>query len=226
MTPTYHHDIIQGTQEWHDLRRGVLTSSAIRTLITPTGKLADNEKVRAHVYEIAAQRLTGRTEPTFMSFEMMRGHEEEVLARNLYSEKYAPVAECGFVTRNGVGYSPDGLVGEDGIIEIKSAKQRIQVERIIANVCPPEHYAQIQTGLWVTGRQWCDFVSYSNGMPMLVVRVLPDAAYFELIDQAVVRFAEQVGAMTSKYLWNANGLHVAPYIEPITGDEIEASDEV
>jgi len=220
-TPTYHFNIIQGTPEWHDIRRGKLTSTAIKTLITPTGKLADNDKVRAHVYEVAAQRLTGRTEDTFQSFEMMRGHEEERLARNMYAQHYAPVAECGFIERDGVGYSPDGLVGEDGMIEIKSAKQRIQVERLCANVCPPEHYAQIQTGLYVTGRAWCDFISYSNGMPMMVVRVLPDAAYHLLIAEAAARFEAQVIQVMDQFTSNANGLHIAPYIQTITGDEVE-----
>ena len=220
--PTYHFNIQQGTPEWHDIRRGKLTSTAIKTLITPTGKLADNDKVRAYVYEIAAQRITGRTEPTFQSFDMMRGHEEEALARELYGG----AVECGFVERDGIGYSPDGLIGDDGLIEIKSAKAKIQVERIAANVCPPEHYAQVQTGLWVTGRAWCDFISYSNGMPMLVVRVLPDPAYFELIEKARDRFEAHVSDIIGRFEANAKGLKVAQYIEPITGDEIMASDEV
>ena len=78
---TYHHDIIQGTPEWHNLRRGVLTSTAIKTLITPTGKLSDNDKTRAYVYEVAAQRITGRTEDSYLSFDMMRGHTDGILAR-------------------------------------------------------------------------------------------------------------------------------------------------
>jgi hypothetical protein len=222
---TYHHDITQGTQKWHDLRRGVLTSTAIKSLITPTGKLADNDKTRAHVYEITAQRITGRTEPSFQSFDMMRGHEEEALARELYGG----ALECGFVTNDKlgflVGYSPDGLVGDDGLIEIKSAKAKIQVERMVANVCPPEHYAQVQTGLWVTGRKWCDFISYSNGMAMMVVRVFPELAYFDLIEQAANHFEAKVAEVVAAYETNANGYKVAQYIEPITGDEITPSDE-
>jgi hypothetical protein len=101
---TYHHNIEQGSPEWHDIRRGVLTSTAIKTLITPTGKLADNDKTRAHVYEVAAQRITGRTEEGFSSFDMMRGHTEEILARDLYSQHYAPVTECGFVTNDKLGF--------------------------------------------------------------------------------------------------------------------------
>ena len=219
----YHHGIIQGTDEWRDLRRGVLTSTAIKTLITPTGKLADNDKTRAHVYEIAAQRITGRTDDVWQSFDMMRGHDEERLARDLYANHYAPVTECGFVVNDSlgfkVGYSPDGLVGEVGLIEIKSAKSRIQVERIATGGVPTEHYAQIQTGLWVTGRQWCDFISYGNGMKMMVYCVFADHAYHALIEQAATAFEQKVAEVIAAYERNSESYHMADYIAPIT-DEI------
>lgn len=223
---TYHHEVQQGTPEWHDLRRGVLTSTAIRTLITPTGKLADNDKTRAHVYDVAAQRITGRTEDNYMSFDMMRGHTEEILARDLYAKHYAPVTECGFITNNKlgftVGYSPDGLVGENGIIEIKSAKAKIQVQRITDGGIPTEHSAQVQTGLWLTGREWCDFISYSNGMAMQVVRVNADPVYHELIEQAAIAFEAKVAEVIAAYTSNSNGFIIAEYYEPIT-DEIKTS---
>lgn len=219
----YHYDIEQGTPEWHELRRGVLTSTAIKTLITPTGKLADNDKTRAHVYEVAAQRITGRTEDTYLSFDMMRGHTDEILARDLYARHYAPVNECGFITNDKlgflVGYSPDGLVGEDGLIEIKSAKAKIQVQRIADGSMPTEHYAQVQTGLWVTGRKWCDFISYSNGMKMMVVRVNADPDYHALIEQAAKAFEAKVAEVIRAYELNAYGFIMAEYIEPLT-DEI------
>lgn len=224
----YHYDIEQGTPEWHEIRRGVLTSTAIKTLITPTGKLADNDKTRAHVYEVAAQRITGRTEDTYLSFDMMRGHTEEILARDLYSRHYAPVTECGFITNDKlgflVGYSPDSLVGEDGLIEIKSAKAKIQVQRIADGCMPTEHYAQVQTGLWVTGRQWCDFISYSNGMAMQVIRVNADPDYHELIEQAAKAFEAKVAEVIRTYDLNADGMILADYIEPLT-DEIQITTE-
>jgi predicted phage-related endonuclease len=224
---TYHNNIEQGTPEWHDLRRGVLTSTAIRTLITPTGKLADNDKTRAHVYEVAAQRITGRTEDSYLSFDMMRGHTEEILARDLYGHAYEPVTQCGFITNDSlgftVGYSPDGLVGDDGIIEIKSAKSKIQVQRITDGSIPTEHIAQVQTGLWVTGRKWCDFISYSNGMAMMVVRVNADPAYHALIEHAAHAFEAKVAEVIAAYERNADGMVIADYIEPIT-DEIQITE--
>lgn len=216
---THHYEIEQGTTDWHNVRRGVLTSSAVKTLITPTGKLADNEKVRAKVYEVAAERLTGRSEFSYQSFDMMRGHFEEIRARDLYGG----AVQCGFITHEvdgvTIGFSPDGLIGEDGLIEIKSAKARIQVERLAAGIVPPEHIAQIQTGLLVSGRAWCDFISFGNGMPMMVVRVLANVAYHALIVEAAKRFEAQVAVVIAAYTEHSNGCKVAEYMEEIT-DEI------
>ena len=226
MNIKYHFDIVQGTPEWHDIRRGMLTSSAIKTLITPTGKLADNDKVRAHVYQVASERITGRTDHGYQSDDMMRGHFEEVRARDLYSDTrtQVKVVECGFITREidgiTIGYSPDGLVSDNGLIEIKSAKTRIQVERIAWGRVPNDFVAQIQTGLFVTQRDYIDFIMFGNGMPMKVVRVLPDAEYHSLIQKAAIQFEAQVAKVINAYTTNSEGCPIADYIEPITNEEI------
>lgn len=158
---------------------------------------------------------------------MMRGHTDEILARDLYGKHYAPVNECGFITNSkfgfDVGYSPDGLVGDDGIIEIKSAKAKIQVQRISDGGIPSEHIAQVQTGLWVTGREWCDFISYSNGMAMQVVRVNVDPAYHALIEQAAIAFEAKVAEVIAAYIANSEHFHIAEYIEPLT-DKIQITE--
>ena len=193
MTIRYHNDLIQGTEEWLAARRGLITASEMKLIMTPNGKPADNDKARAHLWELLAQRITGRTEPQYISDDMLRGEEEESEARTLYSEHYAPVTECGFVTNDQwgftIGYSPDGLVGDDGLIEIKSRRQRFQVQTIVENVgeetIPAEYMLQIQTGLLVTGRAWCDFISFSNGLPMAVIRVTPIAdVHQKIVDAA------------------------------------------
>lgn len=203
MTITYHRDILQGTDEWLALRRGVITASEMCLLITQTGKTADNDKSRAHVWELLAQRISGRTEPQYISDDMLRGEDEETAARDLYSEHYAPVDQCGFITREIggaiVGYSPDGLVGNDGLIEIKSRRQRFQIESIASGVVPAEYLWQIQTGLFVTGRAWCDFISYSNGLPMLTIRVEPDAPAQERIAEVVAETEQRIAALRAIY---------------------------
>lgn len=200
---TYHIDIEQGSDEWLDLRRGILCASEVKHILTPTLKIADNEKARQHVWEIAAQRISGYTEPTYIGDAMLRGRDDEVTARDLYSEKYETVTEVGFVTSNAlgftIGYSPDGLVGDDGLIEVKSRVQKYQVQTIVENVPPDEFMLQLQTGLFVTGRKWIDFISYSGGLDMVTMRVLPDDRYQTAIREAALLFEGKVSEVVRTY---------------------------
>ena len=211
--PQYHHDITQGSEEWHALRLGILTASEVKLILTPTLKVANNDKTRAHVWELAAQRISEYTEPSYIGDDMLRGWDDEIRARDLYSEKYAPVQEVGFVTEDEwgftIGYSPDGLVGDDGLIEIKSRRQKYQVQTICENAPPDEYALQLQTGLLVTGRKWIDFISYSGGLPMFVHRVHPDEVVQAAIIEAAAGFEAKVALAVQSYHDNvkAGGYH-------------------
>ena len=192
----YHAQMEQGSDEWMQARCGVLTASEMRLILTPTLKPASNDKERAHLYELLAQRITGHVEPHYVNDDMLRGQADEIDARALYAERYAPVQECGFITNDTwgftLGYSPDGLVGSDGLIECKSRRQRFQVETVISGTCPADYMMQVQTGLLVTGRAWLDFISYSGGLPMLTVRVLPDPEMQAAIIAAASAFEDRL----------------------------------
>ena len=196
MTITIYPDLIQGSDEWMQARCGLLTASEMKLIITPTLKIASNDKERAHIYELAAQRITNYVEPSYVGDDMLRGHIDEVEAKLIYAANYEPVSEVGFITRQfpgvKIGFSPDGLVGDTGFIEAKSRRQKFQVETIIANACPAEHMLQVQTGLLVTGREWCDFISYCGGMPMMTVRVYPDPVIQAAILEAAVAFEQRL----------------------------------
>jgi hypothetical protein len=190
----YHASVAQGSAEWHELRRGKLTAGEMCLLVTPaTMKAASNDKQRAHLYTLVSQRIAGYVEDTYSGYDMMRGHEDEIDARIAYGQNYAPVEECGFITNDRwgftIGYSPDGLVGADGLIECKSRKHKFQVETILKSVAedtaPAEFMIQCQTGLLVSERKWLDFISYSAGLPMATIRVHPDAT----IQEAIVSIA-------------------------------------
>lgn len=200
---TYHPEVEQGSETWLSLRCGLLTASEMKLILTPTLKIAKNEKTRAHVWEIAAQRITGYTEPHYISDDMLRGHADECYARDLYAEHYAPVTKTGFVTRDDwgftIGYSPDGLVGDDGLIEAKSRRQKFQIETIARDRMPDDFLIQVQTGLLVTDRKWLDFISYSGGLPMFVGRVVPDPEVQEAIITAAAEFEAEVAERLVEY---------------------------
>src|ERR1700722_4631291 len=93
MTITYYDQIIQGSDEWRDQRCGLLTASEMKLILTPTLKVASNEKERSHLYELLSQRITNYVPPSYVGYEMLRGQEEEIDAKAAYSEHYAPVTD-------------------------------------------------------------------------------------------------------------------------------------
>jgi len=199
----YYTDLIQGSDEWLQARCGLLTASEMKLILTPTLKIASNDKERAHMWELLAQRITGYVEPHYVSDDMLRGQEDEVEARILYAERYAPVDEIGFITNDEwgftLGYSPDGLVGADGLIECKSRRQKFQIETIANGAMPDDYLMQVQTGLLVTGRKWLDFISYSGGLPMTTIRVYPNAEIQDAIIAAATVFEMKLAEKMEKY---------------------------
>lgn len=209
-------DVEQGTPEWADLRRGMVTASTVGQLITPkTVKPANNDISRGLTTSLTAERITGHTEPTYVSDDMWRGIEDEPVVRALYAEHYTPVREVGFMVRYlgswastaKIGYSPDGVVGEDGLIEIKSRRQKKHLATILADEVPPENMAQLQCGLLVSDRGWIDYVSYCSGMPLWVKRVEPDERWFDAITDAVEAFEQTAAEMVRTYTAATEGLH-------------------
>lgn len=170
----------------------IKTIHAARTDLAANSELpkrlvvAGGDPTRGLVGALAAERITGYVEPERMTADMWRGVEEEPFARKAYAEHHAPVEEMGFMVRDfgggvRIGYSPDGLVGDEGLIEIKSRRQRTQVRTFLNGVVPAENMAQLQAGLLVTRRKWIDYVSFSGGMALFVLRVYPDPAWHAAI---------------------------------------------
>lgn len=205
--PVYHTDIEQGSDEWRKVRLGLMTASELKLVITPTLKIADNKDTRIHLYELLAQRVNQYVEPHFESYDMERGKFDEEHAREKYAEKIAPVTECGFITNDKfgftLGYSPDGLVGEDGLIECKSRVQKHQmktlVECVAQNAIPDDFVIQVQAGLLISERKWLDFISYSGGMMMAVVRCYPDPVIQSAIVDAAAKFEQRLNEAQQIY---------------------------
>ena len=196
-------NLTQGCDEWLEVRRGLLTASEMDRILTPTLKVAANDKARMHLWEIMAQRISGFVEPSYIGDEMLRGWDDEIEARRIYSERIAPVEDVGFMTNDRwgftIGYSPDGLVGVDGLIEVKSRRQKFQVQAIADGWQSVDFGLQVQTGLLVSERSWLDFISYSGGLPMAVFRVYPDDKVKGAIIDAATEFEAQVAAKMAAY---------------------------
>lgn len=173
--------IDQGSEEWLKLRLGVATASNFDKIITPTGK--ESTQFEKYALELATQTLVSEPDSTFKNEAMQRGNALEPLARQLYQETTLNFvdeitmfkSDCG-----NFGYSPDGLIGEDGLLEIKCPLATTHLKYLIDNKLPSEYIPQVQGGLLVSGRKWCDFVSYHPNFKernMLVIRVERDEEF-------------------------------------------------
>lgn len=206
--PIYHMDLEQGTDEWLQARLGVLTASTMKGLFTKALAPSKGATPETLMYRILSERINGWTPDNFQSWDMARGHFEEELALGVYCSEREVVTTCGFVTNDQwgftLGFSPDALVGDDGLIEVKSAKAEFQLRTIFNSMIdgagiPDEHKLQCQTGLLVTGRKWIDFISYSNGMPMMIAREYPDPVLQSKIIEAATNFEAMLQSKMSAF---------------------------
>lgn len=213
-----YNNVLQGTDQWLELRRGIVTASTVGKLLTETGRPASNDTSRRHTLTLVAERITGEIEPVWENADMERGHMVEPIARNLYAKTSPePVSEVGFMTRDDwgwtLGYSPDGLVGDHGLIEVKAPRAKGHIATILANQMPAHHMAQVQAGLLVSGREWCDFISYHGGLPPFVKRIYADAKWAEAIVDAVSAFEQRATEMLHNFDTATRGM---PSTEPLT----------
>jgi len=185
----------QYSPEWWAERLAHPTSSQYSKIVTSKGE--PSKQRTAYMYELAAERLTGKQEDTFISIAMQKGAEREGLSRQVYEmENEIEVVQCGFCLSDcgRWGASPDGLVGEDGLVELKNPLGKTQVERLLTvdPKLPTAYIQQVQGQLLVTEREWCDFVSYVPGLPLFVLRVEPDREFLAKLEAALVEFCEEL----------------------------------
>ena len=192
-------DCIQGSEEWFEARLGMVTASNFgKVLAKGQGKTRS-----LYMYKLVAERLTGLREEGYHDKNMDNGQVVEDEARAYYETAYdCKVDQVGFVKRDDwIGGSPDGLIGTDGIIEIKCPLSSTHIANILSNKMPSEYRAQVQGLLWVTERQWCDFVSYDPRMvarPMQVVCVERDNDYIVNLAAQVSVFVKELKEIIQK----------------------------
>jgi len=164
----------QRSQEWFSARCGRFTGSRFAALMAGE----ETQTFKDLLKDVAWERLTGQTDEGFTSAAMQHGIDTEAEARDWYSfECGVVVREFGFIvhpTIDCVGISPDGLVDPSGLVEIKCPQPRAHIETMVKRKLPSKYRWQVQGQLWVTGREWLDFVSYHPATGGVIVRVEPD----------------------------------------------------
>lgn len=188
-------DMDQGGDEWFQARLGIPTASKFATVMAKGEGKTRSEYMR----KLAGEILTGEAADSFSSAHMDRGKEMEDEARLKYalSEGVEPY-QVGFIRNGNKGGSPDSLIGDKGGLEIKTALPHIQIDRLERDRLPPEHKAQVQGNLWISEREWWDFVSYWPRLPMLCVRVYRDEEYIKTMSDEIDRFNEELAALVER----------------------------
>jgi len=193
-------DFEQGSQEWLQSRLGKPTASNFGKLITPTGK--PSASAESYINELIAQRITGELPEFFKSEAMERGNELEPHAKASYEFTHdVEVVEVGLCLHDEYecGASPDGLIGENGGIEIKCPLPHTHVAYLRAGEVPSKYIPQIQGCMWITGRKWWDFMSYHPAMENLIVRVERDDEYIQKLADAVISAVETIETESKKW---------------------------
>lgn len=191
----------QRTAEWFQARLGKVTASRVADVIakTKTGYSASRENYMA---QLVVERLTNTQAESFTNAAMQWGTDQEPFARAAYELKMGVmVDETGLVdhpTIQMAGASPDGLVGEDGLVEIKCPNTATHIDTLLTQTVPAKYITQMQFQMACTGRQWCDFVSFDPRMPqkaqIFIKRVLRDDSFIKEIESEIKKFLAEVSA--------------------------------
>lgn len=192
------YDIEQNTPEWFELRRGLVTASEFSTVLAhgKGGKGTPSVTRRKYMLTLISDRMGGAPSDGYSNRQMERGKVMEADALKLYHALHAKPTRVGFVKRNDeVGCSPDAFVGDEGMVQVKTAEPCIQLERVLKPELPAEHVCQVQGELWVCERQWSDFVSYWPGLPLMVVRVHRDEQQIKSIELGVEMFLNEMAEL-------------------------------
>jgi len=197
----------QGSEEWFTIRIGKVTASRVADVIakTKTGYSATRDNYMA---QLVCERLTNQKGESFTNAAMQHGTDTEPLARAAYEALHdVLVDEVGFVphpTIKMAGASPDGMVGDDGLIEIKCPNTATHIETLLSQSVPGKYNTQMQFQMACTGRQWCDFVSFDNRLPtelqLFVKRVPRDNVFIRLIEAEIVQFIAELDDKINKLM--------------------------
>lgn len=185
----------QGTEEWFRARMGIPTASEFHTVMASGAGGGDSKTRRTYMHKLAGEIITDQPMENYTNGHMERGHEMEDDARRLYAFMAdAEIEQVGFIRSGSKGCSPDSLIGESGMLEIKSKLPHLLIPILLRDEFPAEHKAQCQGALWVAEREWIDITVYWPKMPLFTKRAYRDETYIATIANAVKAFNEELAA--------------------------------
>lgn len=203
MAAQYFYDLEQGSDQWFSLRTGILTASNMTCLlVNGKGKGGFGDAAYTLMNQLVGERFTGEPADKFEGNRHTdRGHELEPVAREFVSERLGiEIIDCGIILNHGCGYSPDGLVGDNGLVEIKTKLPKLQVAVILGGVIPAEHMVQCQVGIWLSERDHLDFASFYPGMPLFHQRTYPDEVMIKKLEERSKLFYEIMEERTQQII--------------------------
>lgn len=190
----------QGSPEWFAARAGIPTASEFAAILTPPKSTKAQAKTRrTYLLKLAGEIVTGVPMDHVSTYHMERGKVMEDEARDLYAFMTdADPQRVGFIRSGSAGCSPDSLIGETGGLEIKTKAPHLMLDILLTGEMPEEHLAQVQGSLWLTNREWWDFVAYWPKLPLFVKRIHRDEEYIAKIAAAVDQFNLELAAAVEK----------------------------
>ena len=188
-------DCEQGSPEWFAARLGLPTASRFNEVLREEGRGAGGESKtrRTYLNQLAGERITGVPMETWKNAAMERGHVDEPEALQQYEFLTGhTVQRVGFIRGYRCGCSPDGLIGDDGMVEFKSTEPHLLIDIWRRRLPPTMHYAQCQGGLMVARRKWIDLAIYCKGLPLFIHRFDKDVSFIEHLEGQVHIFNKEV----------------------------------
>jgi putative phage-type endonuclease len=193
------YNLEQRSPEWYALKAGLPSASNFDKIVTSKG--VESKQQKQYLYKLAGEKLLGKTEDGYRNSIMEKAIILEEEARNMYSLITSQeVEQVGFCLDDSglYGVSPDGLVGDDGLLEIKCPLLSTHIEYLLNNKLPTEYFQQVQGQLMVTGRKWCDFMSYYEGIKPFIIRVNRDEAFINCLQNSLQTFCQELAELIEK----------------------------
>ena len=190
-------DFEQRSEDWFKIRSGVPSASEFSNIVQSDG--SPSKSRTKYLYKLVGEKLGALPEESYTNKAIENGILREADAREMYSRDVKPVVQVGFCIHDeGYGCSPDGLVEEDGVIEIKCPILSTHIEYLIKQKLPTDYVQQVQGQLLVTGRKYNDFISYYPGLKPLVVRCYRDEVFISRLRAELLKFISELNELTEK----------------------------